>query len=157
MGNQIEGTFTSTNGRYAIVAARFNEFIVNRLVEGCENALRRHGISTDSHLDVIWVPGAYELPLACKKATANGKYDAVVALGAVIRGSTPHFDYVCNAVNSGIMTVNLDSGIPVIFGVITTDTIEQAIERAGTKAGNKGFDAGMAAIEMVSLLGKLEG
>lgn len=157
MANQIEGMFTQTTGRFAIVAARFNEFIVNRLVEGCENALRRHGVNTEANLDVIWVPGAYEIPLACKKAIDLNKYDAVIALGAVIRGSTPHFDYVCSAVNSGVMNVNLDSGVPVIFGVITTDTIEQAIERAGTKAGNKGFDAGMAALEMVSLFGQLGG
>lgn len=157
MTNTIEGTFNNAAGRYAIVAARFNEFIVERLVDGCENALRRHGIDTTNALDVIWVPGAYEIPLACKKAISKGDYDAVIALGAVIRGSTPHFDYVCNAVNSGLMTLNLESGIPVVFGVITTDTIEQAIERAGTKAGNKGFDAGMAALEMVSLCRTLEG
>ena len=157
MPNQIEGNFNNSNGRYAIVASRFNDFIVNRLVEGCENALRRHGVDTDTGLDVIWVPGAYEIPLACQKAVDTARYRSVIALGAVIRGSTPHFDYVCSAVKSGVMNVNLTSGIPVIFGVITTDTIEQAIERAGTKAGNKGFDAGMAALEMVSLLGQLEG
>jgi 6,7-dimethyl-8-ribityllumazine synthase len=157
MANQIEGMFNQTAGRFAIVASRFNEFIVKRLVDGCENALRRHGVDTAANLDVIWVPGAYEIPLACKKAVELGRYDSVIALGAVIRGSTPHFDYVCSAVNSGVMSVNLDAGIPVIFGVITTDTIEQAIERAGTKAGNKGFDAGMAALEMVSLLEMLEG
>lgn len=156
MANQIEGQFNNANGRFAIVASRFNDFIVNPLVDGCENALRRHGVDTSASLDVIWVPGAYEIPLACQKAVATKKYDAVIALGAVIRGSTPHFDYVCSAVNSGVMNVNLESGVPVIFGVITTDTIEQAIERAGTKAGNKGFDAGMAALEMVSLLGQLE-
>jgi len=157
MTNTIEGTFNNVNGRYAIVAARFNEFIVDRLVDGCVNALRRHDVDTTDSVDIIWVPGAYEIPLACKKAVATGKYDAVIALGAVIRGSTPHFDYVCSAVNSGLMTLNLESGLPVIFGVITTDSIEQAIERAGTKAGNKGFDAGMAALEMVSLCRKLEG
>ena len=155
MPNQIEGQFNDSTGRYAIVASRFNDFIVNRLIEGCENALRRHGVDTASSLDVIWVPGAYEIPLACQKAVATKKYDAVVALGAVIRGSTPHFDYVCSAVNSGVMNVNLNSGVPVIFGVITTDSIEQAIERAGTKAGNKGFEAGMAALEMVSLFRQL--
>ena len=157
MSNQIEGTFSHGGGRFAIVAARFNEFIVNRLVEGCESGLRRHGVDTSANLDIVWVPGAYELPLACKKVLENGSYDAVIALGAVIRGSTPHFDYVCSAVNSGIMTLNMDTGVPVIFGVITTDTIEQAIERAGTKAGNKGFDAAMAALEMSSLIAKLEG
>ena len=157
MANQIEGHFSDNGGRFAVVASRFNEFIVNRLVDGCENALRRHGVNTAERLDVVWVPGAYEIPMACKKVVETGRYDAIIALGAVIRGSTPHFDYVCSAVNSGVMSVNLESGVPVIFGVITTDTIEQAIERAGTKAGNKGFDAGMAALEMVSLLGKLEG
>jgi 6,7-dimethyl-8-ribityllumazine synthase len=157
MSNHIEGTFRHEGGRFAIVAARFNEFVVNRLVEGCENALRRQGVDTSAQLDVVWVPGAYELPLACKKVLENGSYDAVIALGAVIRGSTPHFDYVCSAVNSGIMSLNMESGVPVIFGVITTDTIEQAIERAGTKAGNKGFDAAMAALEMSSLIAKLEG
>jgi 6,7-dimethyl-8-ribityllumazine synthase len=156
MANQIEGHFGDSGGRFAIVAARFNEFVVSHLVEGCDSALRRHGVNTSTHLDVIWVPGAFEIPLACKKAAASGRYQAIVALGAVIRGATPHFDTVCSAVTSGVMTVNLDSEVPVIFGVLTTDTIEQAVERAGTKAGNKGFDAGMSALEMVSVLGRLE-
>lgn len=138
--------------RFAIVAARFNDFIVARLVEGCEDALRRHGIDPDTRLDVIRVPGAYEIPLVCQKAAASGRYAAVIALGAVIRGSTPHFDYVASEVAKGVAHASLQTSVPVIFGVLTTDSIEQAIERAGTKAGNKGFEAGMTAIEMASLL-----
>ncbi len=153
----IEGQLTDAGGRYAIVAGRFNEFIGSRLVAGCEDALKRHGIDTASRLDVYWVPGAYEIPLVCKKVAQSGKYSAVVALGAVIRGSTPHFDYVSSEVAKGVASASMDTGVPVIFGVLTTDTIEQAVERAGTKAGNKGFEAGMAAIEMVSLFRTMEG
>jgi 6,7-dimethyl-8-ribityllumazine synthase len=157
VANTIEGRLVAPEGRFAIVASRFNDFIVKRLVEGCEDALRRHGVNTGSDLDVIWVPGAFEIPLACAVAAKSGKYTSVIALGAVIKGATAHFDYVCSAVTSGVMSANLESGVPVVFGVITTDTIEQAIERAGTKAGNKGFDAGMAALEMSSVIGTLEG
>ena len=122
--------------------ARFNEFITGKLLGGAEDALRRHGVA-ESDIAVAWVPGAYEIPLVAKKMAASGKYDAVITLGTVIRGATPHFDYVCSEVAKGVAAINLQEGIPVIFGVLTTDTIEQAIERAGTKAGNKGWDAGM--------------
>jgi 6,7-dimethyl-8-ribityllumazine synthase len=153
----IEGKLVDPGGRYAIVAGRFNDFITSRLVGGCEDALRRHGIDTNERLDVVWVPGAYEIPLVCKKVAASGKYRAVIALGAVIRGATPHFDYVAGEVAKGVAHASLDTGVPIVFGVLTTDTIEQAVERAGTKAGNKGWDAGVTAIEMASLLSVLEG
>ncbi len=152
----IEGHLTDPGGRFAIVAGRFNEFITSRLVAGAEDALRRHGIDTEARLDVIWAPGAYEIPLVCQRAASSGRYQAVIALGAVIRGSTPHFDYVASEVSKGVATVGLATGVPVIFGVLTTDSIEQAVERAGTKAGNKGFEAGVTAIEMVSLFHALE-
>lgn len=148
----IEGNLTDSGGRYAVVAGRFNDFIVSQLVAGCEDALRRHGIDTDERVDLIWVPGSFEIPLACQAAAASGKYAAVIALGAVIRGATPHFDYVASEVAKGVATIGLNTGVPVVFGVLTTDTIEQAVERAGTKAGNKGFDAGVSALEMTSLL-----
>lgn len=147
----IEGHLVDPDGRFAIVAGRFNEFIVSKLVSGCEDALRRHGIDVDKRLDVYYVPGAYEIPLVCQKAAASGEYKAVIALGAVIRGSTPHFDYVAGEVAKGVAHASLATGVPIVFGVLTTDTIEQAVERAGTKAGNKGWDAGMGAIEMASL------
>jgi 6,7-dimethyl-8-ribityllumazine synthase len=152
MARTIEGHLTDPGGRFAVVAGRFNEFITHRLVAGCEDALRRHGIDPEHRLDVVWVPGGYEIPLACQAAARSGRYGAVIALGAVIRGATPHFDYVSSEVAKGVAQVSLQTGVPVIFGVLTTDTIEQAIERAGTKAGNKGFEAGMAAMEMVSVL-----
>ncbi len=157
MARIIEGKLVDPGGRFAIVAARFNDFITSRLVAGCEDALRRHGIDTETRLDVVWVPGGYEIPLVCKKVAATGKYRAVIALGAVIRGSTPHFDYVAGEAAKGVAHAAMDTGVPCIFGVLTTDTIEQAIERAGTKAGNKGFEAGVTAIEMASLLSILEG
>jgi 6,7-dimethyl-8-ribityllumazine synthase len=157
MSRIIEGNLVDPGGRYAIVASRFNDFIVSRLVAGCEDALGRHGIDTASRVDVIWVPGAFEIGLVCQKAARSGKYAAVVAVGAVIRGSTAHFDHVAGAVTRAVAQASLDSGVPVIFGVLTTDTIEQAVERAGTKAGNKGFEAGLTAIEMASLLRALEG
>jgi 6,7-dimethyl-8-ribityllumazine synthase len=147
----LEGTLTDVGGRYAIVAGRFNEFITSRLIDGAEDALRRHGVDTGSRLDLAWVPGSYEIPLVCQQMARSGRYDAVIALGAVIRGSTPHFDYVSAEVSKGVANASMDTGVPIIFGVLTTDTIEQAIERAGTKAGNAGFKAGMSAIEMVSL------
>jgi len=156
MSRVLEGHLTDPGGRFAIVAGRFNTFITDPLISGCEDALRRHGIDPDDRVDLIWVPGAFEIPLACKAAARSGRYAAVISLGAVIRGSTPHFDYVASEVAKGVGHVSLDTNVPVIFGVLTTDTIEQAIERAGTKAGNKGSDAGMAAIEMVSLLRTLE-
>jgi 6,7-dimethyl-8-ribityllumazine synthase len=152
MPRVIEGRLTDPGGRFAIVAGRFNEFVTSRLVAGCEDALRRHGVDTEARLDLIWVPGAFEIPLACQAAARSGRYAAVIAVGAVIRGATPHFDAVAGEVTKGVAQVGLQTGVPVIFGVLTTDTIEQAIERAGTKAGNKGFEAGMTAIEMVDVL-----
>ena len=149
--NYIEGNLIAQGLKIGIAAARFNEVIVSKLVSGAEDGLQRHGVK-ESDIDLVWVPGAYELPLAAKKMAKSGKYDAVICLGAVIRGSTPHFDYVCAEVSKGVANVSLDSEVPVIFGVITTDSIEQAIERAGTKAGNKGFDAASTAIEMANLL-----
>ncbi len=154
MARTIEGQLTDPGGRFAIVAGRFNEFITGHLISGCEDALRRHGIAED-RVDLVWVPGSFEIPLACLHAAKSGKYKAVIALGCVIRGSTPHFDYVSSEVSKGVATASMQTGVPVMFGVITTDTIQQAIERAGTKAGNKGFDAGLAAIEMVHVIDKL--
>lgn len=147
----IEGQLVDAGGRYAIVAGRFNEFITNRLVGGAADALARHGVDTDERVDLVWVPGAFEIPLVCQELANSGKYAAVIALGAVIRGSTPHFDYVSAEVSKGVANASMKAGVPIVFGVLTTDTIEQAIERAGTKAGNKGFEAGLSALEMVSL------
>ena len=154
MANIIEGYISGKGLKFGIVAARFNEFIVSKLVGGALDTLHRHE-AADSDIDVAWVPGAFEIPIAAKKMAASGKYDAVLCLGAVIRGSTTHYDYVCNEVSKGVAQVGLQTGVPTIFGVVTTENIEQAIERAGTKAGNKGADAAMAAMEMASLLGKL--
>lgn len=149
--NTIEGIFNLTDVKIAIVAGRFNEFIVNQLVEGSLEALRKHSIKTEN-VDLIKVPGAFEIPLAADKAAASKKYDAVICLGAVIKGATAHFDFVASGAANGIAQVGLKYSLPVIFGVLTTDTIEQAIERAGTKAGNKGYDCAMAALEMISVL-----
>ena len=154
MANIIEGYISGKGLKFGIVAARFNEFIVSKLVGGALDTLHRHE-AADSDIDVAWVPGAFEIPLVAKKMAASGKYDAVLCLGAVIRGSTTHYDYVCSEVSKGVAQVGLQTGVPTIFGVVTTENIEQAIERAGTKAGNKGTDAAMAAMEMASLLGKL--
>lgn len=151
MANVIEGTLKADGMRFALVASRFNDFITSKLLEGAIDSLRRHGAS-ESEMTVIWVPGSFEIPLVSKKLAASGKFDAVLALGAVIRGSTAHFDYVAAEVSKGVAQASLDTGVPVIFGVLTTDTIEQAIERAGTKAGNKGADSALAAVEMVDLL-----
>lgn len=147
----LEGKLIAKDLRIAIVASRFNEFITGKLISGAEDALLRHGVAEDE-IHLAWVPGAFEIPLAAKKLAQSGKYDAVICLGAVIRGSTSHYDYVCSEVSKGIASVSLETGIPVLFGVLTTENIEQAIERAGTKAGNKGFDCAMAAIEMADLL-----
>ena len=147
----LEGKLTAEGLRIGIVAARFNEFITNKLVSGAIDALTRHGASAEN-MTMAWVPGAFEIPLAAQKMASSGKFDAVICLGAVIRGSTPHFDYVSNEVTKGVAHVGLQTSVPTVFGVLTTDTIEQAIERAGTKAGNKGFDAAMTAIEMANLL-----
>ena len=154
MANIIEGYISGKGLKFGIVAARFNEFIVSKLVGGALDTMHRHE-TADHDIDVAWVPGAFEIPLAAKKMAESGKYDAVLCLGAVIRGSTTHYDYVCNEVSKGVAQVGLQTGVPTIFGVVTTENIEQAIERAGTKAGNKGADAAMAAMEMASLLGKL--
>lgn len=151
MGTIFEGNLVGSGLKVGIVVARFNEFITGKLLSGAEDALRRHGVESEN-VDIAWVPGAYEIPLVAKKLAETGKYDAVITLGTVIRGATPHFDYVCSEVAKGVSAVNMQEGIPVIFGVLTTDTIEQAIERAGTKAGNKGWDAGASAIEMANLL-----
>ncbi len=148
----IEGQLHLGNeGRYAILVGRFNSFVVESLLEGALDTLSRHGV-TEDRITIIRAPGAWELPVVAKKAAASGKYDAIIALGAVIRGGTPHFDYVAGECAKGLGVVQLDSGLPVIFGVLTTDSIEQSIERAGTKAGNKGADAAITAIEMVNLL-----
>lgn len=147
----IEGNYSAKGKKFAIVAARFNEFIVSKLVSGAEDTLVRHGVKDDD-ITLAWVPGAFEIPLAAKSLAQSGQYDAIICLGAVIRGSTSHYDYVCAEVSKGIASVGLEAEIPVMFGVLTTDNIEQAIERAGTKAGNKGSDAAMGAIEMVNLL-----
>ncbi|CAJ1001428.1 MULTISPECIES: 6,7-dimethyl-8-ribityllumazine synthase [Bacillales] len=146
----FEGNLVGTGLRVGIVAARFNELIVSKLLGGALDALKRHGVE-DANVDVAWVPGAFEIPLIAKKMAESGRYDAVVTLGAVIRGATPHFDYVCSECAKGVASISLATGVPVIFGVLTTDSIEQAIERAGTKAGNKGWEAAAAAIEMANL------
>lgn len=152
----FEGKLVSQGIKVGIVAARFNEFIVSRLIGGCEDTLLRHGVKGED-IDLAWVPGAFEIPLIAKKMAESGRYDAVIALGAVIRGSTSHYDYVCAEVSKGIAAVSLESGVPVLFGVLTTDTIEQAIERAGAKAGNKGADCAQGAVEMVNLIRALNG
>ena len=149
--NIVQGHLIAQGLKVGICASRFNEFIVSKLIGGAQDALERHGADTNN-IDLVWVPGAFELPLAAKRLAKSGKYDAVICLGAVIRGSTSHYDYVCAEVSKGVASVSLDSDVPVAFGVLTTDTIEQAIERAGTKAGNKGFDAAVTAIEMANLL-----
>jgi 6,7-dimethyl-8-ribityllumazine synthase len=151
----IEGSLVDSGGRYVIVAPRFNEFIVDRLIEGAIGALARHGAAADA-VTVVRCPGAFELPLVCRQVAASGRYDAVIALGAVIRGSTAHFDYVAGESAKGLAGVSTATGVPVIFGVLTTDTIEQAVERAGTKMGNKGAEAAASAVEMVNLLRVLE-
>jgi len=155
MPHKIVGKLKGEGVKVALVAGRFNEFITNKLVDGAMDCLVRHGVSEDD-ITVVWCPGSFEMPLVTQKLVATGKYDAVICVGAVIRGQTPHFDYVAGQVARGIAQVNLASGVPVMFGVITSDTIEQAIERAGTKAGNKGFDAAAGALEMVNLLRSID-
>jgi 6,7-dimethyl-8-ribityllumazine synthase len=151
----IEGNLIATSKqRFGIVAGRFNELITSKLIGGAVDGLQRHGVA-EANIDLVWVPGAYEIPLAAQKMAQSGKYDAVICLGAVIRGSTPHFDFVANEAAKGVAQVSLQTGLPVIFGVLTTDNIDQAIERAGTKAGNKGFDAAVTAIEMCNLMSAL--
>ena len=155
MANVIEGKLDATGLKVGLAISRFNSFISERLLEGSIDALLRHGAEADN-LDVVRVPGAFELPMATKKMVESGKYDAVICLGAVIRGATPHFDYVSAEVTKGIASVSLDAGIPVAFGVLTTDNIEQAVERAGSKSGNKGFEAAVTVIEMVNLFRSME-
>ncbi|MBR6172132.1 MAG: 6,7-dimethyl-8-ribityllumazine synthase [Eubacterium sp.] len=151
---KIEGNVVAEGLRVGIVASRFNEFIVSKLVAGAQDGLVRHGVEDES-ISVAWVPGAFEIPVIAKKMALSGEYDAVICVGAVIRGQTSHYDYVCAEVSKGIAAVSLEAGIPVMFGILTTDTIEQAIERAGTKAGNKGYDCALGAIEMVNLMKQL--
>lgn len=152
----FEGNLVSRDIKIGIVAARFNEFITSKLLGGALDGLKRHEVSEDD-IDIAWVPGAFEIPLIASKMAKSRKYDAIICLGAVIRGSTTHYDYVCSEVSKGIAHVSLNSDIPVMFGVLTTENIEQAIERAGTKAGNKGFDCAVGAIEMVNLIRDMEG
>ena len=151
----FEGNLVAQNMKVAIVAARFNEFITSKLIGGAMDGLTRHGVQEED-ISLAWVPGAFEIPLIASKMAASGKYDAVICLGAVIRGSTSHYDYVCAEVSKWIAQVSLQSQVPVLFGVLTTDTIEQAIERAGTKAGNKGYDCALSAVEMVNLIREVE-
>ena len=151
MENIYQGNLVATNLKVAVVVARFNEFITSKLLGGAKDALIRHG-AQEADIHTIWVPGAFESPLIAQKAAQSGKYDAIICLGTVIRGSTPHFDYVCAEVSKGVAQTSLKFNIPVAFGVLTTENIEQAIERAGTKAGNKGFDAAITAIEMANLM-----
>jgi len=146
-----EGNLVAEGLKFGIVVGRFNEFIVSKLLGGAIDGLKRHGVKEED-IEIAWVPGAFEIPLVAKKMVEKNKYDGVICLGAVIRGATPHFDYVCAETSKGIANVSLNSGIPVIFGVLTTDSIEQAVERAGTKAGNKGYDSAVSAIEMANLL-----
>ena len=154
MPNIIEGMLTVNNEKLCIIVARFNEFISSKLLSGAIDELMRHGVK-EENIDILWVPGAFEIPLIAKKSAETGKYNAIITLGAVIKGSTSHYDYVCAEVSKGVAAVGLGTGIPVIFGVLTCDNIEQAIERAGTKAGNKGADAAKSAIEMSNLISKI--
>ncbi|MBY0121306.1 6,7-dimethyl-8-ribityllumazine synthase [Bacillus sp. S/N-304-OC-R1] len=154
MKKVIEGHLVGTGLKIGIVVSRFNEFITGKLLSGAEDALKRHGVNEED-VTVVWVPGAFEIPLTAKKLAEAGNYDAIITLGTVIRGATPHFDFVSNEVSKGVASTGMQSGIPIIFGVLTTDTIEQAIERAGTKAGNKGWEAAVGAIEMGNLFKQL--
>ena len=153
--NVFEGKLVSENIKVGIVVARFNEFITSKLLGGAIDGLQREKVNPDD-IDVAWVPGAFEIPLIAKKMADSGKYDAVICLGAVIRGATSHYDYVCSEVSKGVAQVSMNSGVPVMFGVLTTDTIEQAVERAGTKAGNKGFECAQGAIEMVNIIREMK-
>lgn len=155
VGKTFEGHLSASGLSFGVVVARFNSFITEKLLTGCIDALRRHGAGEDD-VEVAWVPGAFEIPLAARKMAESGRYDAVICLGAVIRGATPHFDYVCAENAKGIAAVSQTTGVPTIYGVITANTIEQAVERAGTKAGNKGWDAALSAIEMANLLKEIE-
>jgi len=152
----IEGQLNAKGKRFGLIASRFNELVVRKLVEGAEDCILRHG-GAPENLELAWVPGSFEIPLTAQRMAVSGKYNAVVCLGAVIRGATPHFEYIAAEVTKGIAQVNLQTGIPTVYGIITADTLEQALERAGTKMGNKGWDAALTAIEMVNLLPKIEG
>lgn len=155
MSNVYEGNLVGTDLKIGIVVGRFNEFITSKLLAGAQDTLRRHGVQ-EENVSLAWVPGCFEIPLVAKKMAASDKYDAIITLGTVIRGATPHFDYVSNEVSKGVASTSMQEGLPVIFGVLTTDTIEQAIERAGTKAGNKGAEAAVSAVEMANLMGSLD-
>lgn len=155
MGQIFEGHLVGSGLKIGIVVGRFNEFITSKLLSGAQDALKRHGVS-ETDVDIAWVPGAFEIPLVAQKMANSNKYDAIITLGTVIRGSTPHFDYVCSEVAKGVSKITLNTGIPVVFGVLTTDSIEQAIERAGTKAGNKGWESAAVAIEMANLIRSIE-
>jgi 6,7-dimethyl-8-ribityllumazine synthase len=157
MPNTFEGILADTGGRFAIAVGRFNSFITQRLVDGALDTLNRHGVDVDERVDIVWAPGAFELPMVVKRLVATGNYDAVIALGCVIRGGTPHFDYVAAEVSKGLASVSLDAGVPVAFGVLTTDSVEQAVDRAGTKMGNKGSEAALSALEMANLMRTIEG
>lgn len=153
--NVLEGKLVAKDGmKVGIIASRFNEFIVSKLLSGAVDGLVRHGVE-EKNITAAWVPGAFEIPAVAQKMAASGKYDAVICVGTVIRGATSHYDYVCNEVSKGIAQVGLQTGVPVLFGIVTTENIEQAIERAGTKAGNKGYDCALSAIEMVNLMGQM--
>jgi 6,7-dimethyl-8-ribityllumazine synthase len=151
MGCNYEGQLNAEGMRFAVIISRFNDFITTRLLEGALDSLTRHGASKEA-VDLAWVPGAFEIPLVAQKMASTGRYNAIICLGAIIRGATPHFEYVAAEASKGVAKVSLDNSVPVIFGIITADTIEQAVERAGSKAGNKGWDAALSAIEMASLL-----
>ncbi len=152
---KFEGKLTAKNMKIGIVVARFNEFITSKLLDGALDGLIRHGVK-DEDISVAWAPGSFEIPLVASKMAGSGKYDAVICLGAVIRGATSHYDYVCNEVSKGVASISLKTGVPVLFGILTTENIEQAIERAGTKAGNKGYDCALGAIEMVNLMREMD-
>lgn len=154
MAKTLEGILDASGKKFAVVVSRWNHFIVGKMLEGALDALHRHK-AQDENITIAYCPGAFEIPLVCKRLALSKKFDAIIALGAVIRGATPHFDYIANEVAKGIAQVNLETGIPCVFGVLTTDTIEQAIERAGSKSGNKGFDSALAAIELVNLFEKI--
>jgi 6,7-dimethyl-8-ribityllumazine synthase len=152
----LEGVLQDSGGRFAVVVSRFNSFITQRLLDGALDALARHGVDVDTRVDVVWAPGSFEIPIVCQKLARSGRYQAVIALGCVIRGGTPHFDYVAAEVSKGVAAVSLETGVPVAFGVLTTDNVEQAVDRAGTKMGNKGAEAALSALEMANLLAVLE-
>ncbi len=156
MGQTYQGRFDARGRRVALVASRFNEFFTRELLAGAQDCLARHGVA-EKDVDVVWVPGSFELPLAARRLAAGGRYGAVVCLGCLIQGDTPHFQLVAAEVTKGLAQVGLETGVPVVFGVVTADTLEQAIERAGTKAGNRGFDAAQSALEMIDLLAQLDG